>query len=152
MVVLSGLRRSIGLGESCWVPVFSTTFRYALISLIELSRRQGLRQANAIASEFNLSQHYLSVVLRDLRKLGLVESQKGRNGGYRLTCNPEQVNLLMLYRSLAGSSLDGEAESDMRLDAGAAELWLRQVADRWSQELASTTLADLQGADTAGGS
>jgi len=132
--------------------VFSTTFRYALISLMELSRGQGLRQASAIASEFNLSQHDLSVVLRELRKLGLVDSQKGKNGGYRLTCNPEQVNLLMLYRSLAGSSQDVEIEPKARLGAGEAELWLQQVAERWSQELASTSLADLQGLEAPGNS
>ncbi|MFZ0409585.1 MAG: Rrf2 family transcriptional regulator [Cyanobium sp.] len=130
--------------------MFSTTFRYALISLIELSRSQGLRQASAIASEFNLSQHYLSVVLRELRKLGLVDSQKGKNGGYWLTCNPEQVNLLLLYRSLAGSSQDESAASNHRLQARSADVWLRQVAERWSQELASTTLADLQSLEAAG--
>ncbi len=125
-------------------PVFSTTFRYALISLMELSRSQDLRQASTIASQFNLSQHYLSVVLRELCRLGLVDSQKGKHGGYRLTCQLDQVNLLMLYRSLAGSSPSGDFELETRLEAGQAEIWLQQVAERWSQELAATTLADLQ--------
>ena len=129
--------------------MFSTTFRYALISLMELSRSQGLRQASTIASQFNLSQHYLSVVLRELRKLGLVESQKGKHGGYRLSCDLTQVNLLMLYRSLAGSSQDSEAELESRLGAGEAEIWLQQVARRWSQELAATTLADLQSLESS---
>ena len=104
--------------------MFSTTFRYALISLMELSRSQGLRQASTIASQFNLSQHYLSVVIRE-------------------------VNLLTLHRSLAGSSQDGEAELDSRLGAGEAEIWLQQVAQRWSQELAATTLADLQSLESS---
>ena len=129
--------------------MFSTTFRYALISLMELARSQGLRQASTIASQFNLSQHYLSVVLRELRKLGLVESQKGKHGGYRLSCDLTQVNLLTLHRSLAGSSQDGEAELESRLGAGEAEIWLQQVAQRWSQELASTTLADLQSLESS---
>ncbi len=116
---------------------------------MELSRSQGLRQASTIASQFNLSQHYLSVVLRELRKLGLVESQKGKHGGYRLSCDLTQVNLLMLHRSLAGSSQDGEAEQESRLGAGEAEIWLQQVAQRWSQELAATTLADLQSLESS---
>ncbi len=129
--------------------MFSTTFRYALISLMELSRSRSLRQASTIASQFNLSQHYLAVVLRELRKLGLVESQKGKHGGYRLTCDLNQVNLLTLYRSLAGSSQEGEAELESRLPAGEAEIWLQQMAQRWSQELASTTLADLQSLESS---
>ena len=132
--------------------VFSTTFRYALISLMELSRSQGLRQASTIASQFNLSPHYLCVVLRELRRLGLVDSQKGKHGGYRLTCELEQVNLLTLYRSLPGSSDADDIESERRLGAGVAEIWLQQVAERWCNELASTSLADLQGQEFSGDS
>ena len=116
-----------------------------------LSRSQGLMQASTIASQFNLSQHYLSAVLRELCRLGLVDSQKGKYGGYRLTCQLDQVNLLMLYRSLAGSAQVGDGESETRSEIAQAEIWLQQVAERWSQELAATTLADLQRLDVTGG-
>ena len=69
-----------------WRPgsVFSTTFRYSLISLVELAREARILQTRQIAARFELSPHYLSVVLRELRRLGLVESVKGNRGGYRL--------------------------------------------------------------------
>lgn len=140
--------------------VFSTTFRYGLICLLELAGSEELLQAGTIASRHQLSQHYLSVVLSDLRRLGLVQSHKGKKGGYRLMRSPREVNLLDLYRSLAGSSLnegsrapitDGtllqvNQDSDRQPAApdSRADAWLESVSRRWSAELAATTLADLQ--------
>jgi Rrf2 family protein len=76
--------------------LFSTTFRYSLISLVELARETRILQARQIAERFGLSPNYLSVVLRDLRRLGLVESIKGNRGGYRLLRPAEEINLLEL--------------------------------------------------------
>lgn len=135
--------------------VFSTTFRYGLISLLELAAADELLQAGTIAARHQLSQHYLSVVLADLRRLGLVHSQKGKNGGYRLVCQPCEVNLLFLYRALAGSAaadaslLDRDAHAAdgnpaVGAPAHAADAWLLAVSRRWSAELEATSLADLQ--------
>lgn len=123
--------------------VFSTTFRYALISLLELAESPETLQASAIARKFDLSSHYLSVVLRELRRLGLIESHRGNRGGYRLACAAEQVNLFDLYRSLAGSTPGGIAEPAPAGSMG-ADAWLRWVGERWTGELAATTLADLR--------
>lgn len=131
--------------------MFSTTFRYALISLLELADSDALLQANTLASRYRLSPHYLAVVLADLRRLGLVQSHKGKNGGYRLACEPCQVNLLHLYHSLAGGQ--SEISQGLEITNGhhnpetlpKADRWLQELIDRWTAELATTTLADLQG-------
>lgn len=151
--------------------MFSTTFRYGLICLLELASSEGLLQAGAIASRHQLSPHYLAVVLTDLRKLGLVQSRKGKNGGYLLLADPNRINLLDLYRALAGAAehtpldpgleagfqpSDGAAATGDRPSSGpqlhtssgagaaaAAEAWLQSITRRWYQELAATSLADL---------
>jgi Rrf2 family protein len=124
--------------------VFSTTFRYALISLLELADSGRCLQASLIARKFRLSPHYLSVVLRELRKQGLVDSQKGNKGGYRLLCRADSINLLDLYRSLAGAGGDCGPSLEAQTPAAGADAWLSSVGERWSGELAATTLADLQ--------
>lgn len=127
--------------------MFSTTFRYGLICLLELAAADELLQAGTIAARHRLSQHYLSVVLADLRRLGLVHSQKGKNGGYRLACQPGEVNLLFLYRALAGSAAADTSLEDREPDdapARSADAWLLAMSRRWSAELQATTLADLQ--------
>lgn len=125
--------------------MFSTTFRYALISLLELANATDFTHANIIARKYNLSSHYLSVVLVDLRRLGLISSQKGSRGGYRLSTSPKLVNLLDLYRSLAGSLLN--PEDGMKTSAAAipgVDAWLNDFHERWSSELGSNNLATLQ--------
>lgn len=127
--------------------MFSTTFRYALICLLELADAEETLQAGRIARTFHLSPHYLSVVLRELRRLGLIESQKGNRGGYRLVLPAHQISLLHLYSSLAGSSPLGDrsaaAPTENDPPQGVADRWLQAAADRWSTELAATTLEDL---------
>lgn len=122
--------------------VFSTTFRYSLISLVELAREARILQTRQIAARFELSPHYLSVVLRELRRLGLVESVKGNRGGYRLLRPAAEINLLELYRSLAGSDgngLQGMASSER----SPADAWLQNLAERWGRDLEAVTLVDL---------
>jgi Rrf2 family protein len=125
--------------------VFSTTFRYALISLLELATATDYTQASIIAKKFNLSSHYLSAVLADLRRLGLIYSHKGNRGGYRLSTSPKLINLLELYRSLAGSPLtpEEEAEASAATSPG-ADAWMYAFHQRWTNELGSTNLASLQ--------
>jgi Rrf2 family protein len=122
--------------------VFSTTFRYSLISLVELARNSGILQTRQIAAKFELSPHYLSVVLRDLRRLGLVESIKGNRGGYLLRRPAEEINLLELYRSMAGSDGSGFAAKDTP-ERSPADAWLLNLGERWSQDLANVSLLDL---------
>jgi len=122
--------------------VFSTTFRYSLISLVELAREDRILQSRQIAAKFELSPHYLSVVLRDLRRLGLVESIKGNRGGYRLLRPAEEINLLDLYSSLAGSDSNAYTTKDTP-EPSPADAWLLNLGERWSRDLAEVSVVDL---------
>jgi DNA-binding IscR family transcriptional regulator len=94
------------------------------------------------------------VVLREMRRLGLIESQKGNRGGYRLLQSAAQINLLALHRSLAGSPAEQAAATDSTTKSGppqgTADRWLKGVAQRWSSELAATSLADLLSSPAGG--
>ncbi len=131
--------------------VFSVTFRYALISLLEIAAAtEGLR-AGVIASRHNLSGRYLSNVLSDLKRLGLVTSQKGRKDGYQLARPASQINLLLLYQGLAGASADEAGEpGSAGGESCRADQWLRGVERRWRQELGNTNLTDVEHALLSG--
>ena len=115
--------------------MLSVTFRYALISLVEIGDSSNGLQASVIAQRHQLSSRYLANVLSDLRRMGLVVSQKGRNGGYHLARSPETITLLDLQHGISGSR---QSLNDCPVDA-----WIRQLEDRWLQELADTSLAQL---------
>jgi Rrf2 family protein len=119
--------------------LFSATFRYALISLLEIASSEAGLNGNDIARRHSLSTTYMANVLSELKRLGILHSRKGRYGGYFLCRLPDEINLLMLQQGLAGSHLALEREP-----ATPVERWLWQLEARWQAELAATTLSDLQ--------
>ena len=114
--------------------MLSVTFRYALISLLEIAANDGL-QASVIAERHQLSSRYLANVLSDLRRLGLVISQKGRKGGYHLARSAETITLLDLQLGITGSREP--------LNHSPVDGWIQELEERWLQDLASTSLASL---------
>jgi len=115
--------------------LLSVTFRYALISLLEIGNSSDGLQASMIAERHQLSGRYLANVLSDLRRLGLVVSQKGRNGGYPLTRPAEAITLLDLQLGISSAR--------QRENHSSVDHWIQQLEDRWLQELADTSLASL---------
>ncbi len=119
--------------------LFSATFRYALIGLLEIASSEAGLNGTDIARRHSISTTYMANVLCELRRLGIVNSRKGRYGGYTLCRLPDEINLLALHQGLAGSHLALELEP-----ATPVERWLWELEARWQAELAATTLSDLQ--------
>jgi Rrf2 family protein len=73
----------------------SSQEEYGLRCLIRLAQADA-RQAVTIpeiASGEGLSQPYVAKLLAILRQEGLIESERGRSGGYRLAATPEEIKL-----------------------------------------------------------
>lgn len=118
--------------------MFSATFRYALISLLEIAASDGGINATDIARRHQISAPYLANVLSDLRRLGLIKSQKGRRGGYQLLRQPQDINLFLLQQGLAGSPPVLAATAPHP-----ALQWLDAFEQRCQAELAATNLQEL---------
>lgn len=74
----------------------STKGRYALTVMVDLARlsEEGEFISLAdIAERENLSMKYLESIIAILNKGGLLESLRGKNGGYRLARRPEDYNI-----------------------------------------------------------
>jgi Rrf2 family protein len=77
---------------------------YAIRALIYLAGRPGDRvNAAEIAGEMEIPTPILHQVLGELQRAGLVSSQSGPTGGYRLARDPESVPLLEVVEALEGS-------------------------------------------------
>jgi Rrf2 family protein len=127
--------------------LFSATFRYALIGLLEIaSADQGVK-VSEIAERHGISGRYLANVLSQLRRMGLITSQQGRHGGYQLARAATEINLLGVHQGLAGSAdADGDQNPQQTSDQkpASAETWLQAIEQRWRHELANTSLQDVK--------
>ncbi len=84
--------------------MLSQRTRYALRSLIMLAARpEGLVQIGEIAEQQNVPRKFLELILLDLKKAGLVDSLRGRAGGYRLARPAAGISFGEVVRLLEGS-------------------------------------------------
>ncbi|MBW6480843.1 MAG: Rrf2 family transcriptional regulator [Bacteroidales bacterium] len=85
--------------------MLSKKAQYAIYALVHLARKynQGPVLIKTIASEEKIPQKFLEAILIDLKNLGLVNSKKGKGGGYYLINSPEEISLAYVTRNFSGA-------------------------------------------------
>ena len=75
--------------------ILSKKTRYAIVALTRLAREfgNGPIQIREIAQDEKIPQRFLENILLELRKLGILGSKLGKEGGYFLLKKPDDVNL-----------------------------------------------------------
>ena len=137
--------------------LISTKGRYALRVMIDLAEHQSEEfiSLKEIAQRQEISEKYLESIIRILVKAKVVESLRGKGGGYRLRKAPEQYTVDSILRlteeSLAPvTCLESNAEACSR-SGGCRTLALWQGLDTVIREyLESVTIADLADQGAAG--
>jgi len=124
--------------------------RYALRAMIELSLREGdgrllLRE---IADAQGLPARYLERLTIALRRAGLLQAERGPNGGYRLARPAEQITVQEVLEAIEGPLALLECVDTPtacgRSDACAAQVLWASVTRAIGDVLSQTTLADLR--------
>lgn len=125
---------------------------YALRAAVELAAatdppvsRDALADAQGIPAKF------LEAILRDLRGAGIVRSQRGATGGYRLGRPASEISLADVIRAVDGelANVRGERPEDLSYRGSAEALQEVWIALRASERavLETVTLADVAAAD-----
>ncbi|CAL9345798.1 MULTISPECIES: RrF2 family transcriptional regulator [Streptomyces] len=121
---------------------------YAARALLELAREPARPlTCEAIASAQRIPFRFLKSVVGELRRAGLVRSQRGCEGGYWLGRPADEITLLDVSRVVDGEllTLRGEAVAALRYPGAASGLpgvWRRVEADA-AAVLGAVTLASL---------
>lgn len=128
----------------------STKGRYALIVMIDLatSKDDGYVSLSDIAQRQNLSMKYLENVVSILNKGGLLDSLRGKNGGYRLSKKASEYPINEILTLTEGSLAPVECikNGDLNCEKAAScltlPLWvgLDRAIDKY---LSSITLEDI---------
>ena len=80
----------------------TTKGRYAVMAMADLAKHgeAAAMPLSAIAERQHLSIAYLEQIFLKLRRAGLVESERGRSGGYRLARSPAEVTVAEIMRAV----------------------------------------------------
>ena len=83
--------------------MISKTEEYALRAAIHLARRyeRGPVRSRTLAQVTSIPSNYLSKVLHQLSRYGVVTSERGRGGGFRLSRDPGLITLAELLSPFA---------------------------------------------------
>ena len=83
--------------------MLSQRCRYALKALINLARADGApRGVSVIAADENIPRKFLEAIMSDLRRGELVESARGKMGGYRLAKPSDLITFAQVIRLTDG--------------------------------------------------
>ena len=75
--------------------MFSQTVEYALRAMVVLADADGEPRTNVqIAAASRVPAGYLSKVMQALGRAGLVNAQRGKNGGFTLLSDPAELSIL----------------------------------------------------------
>ena len=125
---------------------------YAVRALVELAGAgPGPMKGEAIAAAQDIPLRFTENILSDLRRAGVVASQRGAVGGYWLRVPPETVTIADVIRYVEGPLADVRGQRPEVLEfAGAAEslrdVWLA-VRVNLRSVLERVTVADVAGQD-----
>lgn len=84
--------------------MFSRRSKYGLIACVRLARGGPSRRLmiDEIADMEKLPRKFLGSILLDLRYAGILDSKKGRGGGYFLSRKPEAITMGQILTALEG--------------------------------------------------
>ena len=132
--------------------MISTKGRYALRFLADVAEHQGsgFVPLRDVAARQEISEKYLEIVVKELVKGGLLDTLRGKGGGYRLNRPPEEYSVRSVLERMEGPLAPvaclgpGQKPCPRQADCRTLTLW--QGLDRViSDYLAEFTLADLCG-------
>jgi Rrf2 family protein len=144
---------NIGLKQSYMLKLTKKT-DYGLIAMRHLASQAKTGSAKEIADRYRIPLPLLSKVLQTLVRNGLLVSEQGATGGYRLARDPHEINALEVIRSIDGPIIltqcftehEEPTECDQSVMCPVREP-LRKVHEGILRLLSGITIADLASDD-----
>jgi len=117
---------------------------YGLQAVILLAKRQdsGPVLITDLAHEGRIPKKFLEAILLELKKNGILNSKKGKGGGYVLGKDPQDISVGDIIRILDGSFSEIFFDGDNK-EANEIKMIMKEVRDAMSNILDKTSLADV---------
>ena len=127
----------------------SQKLEYACRAMIQLGKScvgDQVSRVDDLAERESISPTFLVQILNDLRRAGLVQSRRGKMGGYCLAMVPSEITMSAIVRAVEGCVLG--IDSDRKGESGdrVAAIW-SEVAEHLEAKMASITLQEMMSQD-----
>lgn len=129
---------------------------YALLAMYEIGRRQkspnaanGI-QAGDIAQKYKLPTAYCAKVLSQLARAGVLRSDRGPHGGFRLNRTPDKITLFDIFDGVGGLMPEAGVAAVPGLPnmvQGALNRAYNESATKLREILRKTNLTDVLGSN-----
>ena len=124
--------------------------RYALRVMIDLAQHpdEGFVSLKTVAERQGISMKYLEMIVSSLKKAELVESTRGKEGGYRLSRSPADYSVGEILRCLEDNLApvscikDGEIQCDKAAACVTLPMW-KELDELTNAYLDGVSLQDL---------
>lgn len=124
--------------------------RYALRVMIDLAQHpdEGFVSLKTVAERQGISMKYLEMIVSSLKKAELVESTRGKEGGYRLSRSPADYSVGEILRCLEDNLApvscikDGEIQCDKAAACVTLPMW-KELDEMTNAYLDGVSLQDL---------
>lgn len=133
--------------------IHSAATKYAIRAVCHIAHRpSGSRsQVKEISESLDIPQAFLSKILQDLARKGILISTKGPGGGFELNCSPSETNLYTLVEAVEGPMAEGECVLGLLLCADDTkcpihDTW-KDIQDAFRERMKSTSISDVVEAD-----
>jgi Rrf2 family iron-sulfur cluster assembly transcriptional regulator len=138
------------------IMLVSTKGRYALRVMLDLATQPKGEYISlkSISERQNISMKYLEAIVATINKAGMLDSQRGKSGGYRLAKEPNEYDIYSIIKLTDGSlapipCLDSGSECTREEYCSTRPMW-NGLYEVIKQYLESKTLADLMSEDNYG--
>jgi len=134
--------------------VLTKKSKYGLKAILYLAEQTGRGPilVSELAERQRIPKKFLEAILLDLKRHGLLQSKKGKGGGYFLSRDPSHITVGQVVRALGGplalipcvsQTAYARCEECVDEDACAIRKAMKEVRDATARILDSTTIAGL---------
>ena len=116
--------RRFGTEEGLQDVRISAKADYAVRAAVELAGKEDPVKGDQIAEAQGIPQKFLENILGEMRHAGLIRSQRGRDGGYRLAEDADEISVADIIRAVEGplAEVHGEPPEEVHYPAPAQAL------------------------------
>lgn len=134
--------------------MLSNRTKYAIKALLAIYRDKSAKPVHIydIAKNENIPQKFLELIMLDLKKTGIIDSKRGKGGGYLLSVDPAEIKIGNVIRAFEGplallpcASVTNYKKCKDCNDENMCALrhLMQEVREKTAQILDQTTLVDM---------